>query len=411
MMGRYPLAEILLFEVLHILVFFPTRHNLYRVIIIALMIYLAAKIYLTMEATEPAGLAYTVGHTIALNLGFTAYLLWTEGSFLNHWRRVRDEVGAGADADGSNDLPSNFPLTKKLWWMLDITHSVRMVGWVQEPKDSLPPPPPPSRGTFLWKTSLKFIVNIVFLDLFTLIFAQNPVFDPHVHEPTDGPETYLAAIPLLHRAPYALAFGFWVALWFKIPHNLGALVCVGLGRSSPTLWPDVWGRWGDAYTLRKLWGRTWHQTMRPMLSGFGRLVANKFLKFPRGTNLSSYTQLYVAFLMSAVFHFAGEFMYERRVVYRSLKFFPLQAVAITLEDFIIFIAKRSLLKRGIKLNPGNSDESWAEAVVRVVGYCWVTLWFCLTLPGYIDGASLAGNYITDRWFIAQFLFDKWKLWV
>jgi hypothetical protein len=147
-----------------------------------------------------------------------------------------------------------------------------------------------------------------------------------------------------------------------------------------------------------------------MLSGFGRLVANKFLKFPRGTNLSSYTQLYVAFLMSAVFHFAGEFMYERRMVYRSFKFFPLQAVAITLEDFIIFIAKRLLLKRGIKLNPGNSDESWAEAVVRVVGYCWVTLWFCLTLPGYIDGASLAGNYTADRGPIARFLFDRWKLW-
>jgi hypothetical protein len=145
-----------------------------------------------------------------------------------------------------------------------------------------------------------------------------------------------------------------------------------------------------------------------MLSGLGKLVANKILRFPRGTNLSSYTQLYFAFFMSAVFHFAGEFMYERRMVYRSFKFFPLQAVAITFEDFIIFIAKRLVLPK--RFNPGNHNESWAEAVIRVVGYCWVILWFCLTLPGYIDGASLAGNYTADRGPIARFLFDRWKLW-
>jgi len=37
-------------------------------------------------------------------------------------------------------------------------------------------------------------------------------------------------------------------------HNFMALVCVDLGCSSPTLWPDIWGRWGEAYTVRKLLG-------------------------------------------------------------------------------------------------------------------------------------------------------------
>ena len=39
-----------------------------------------------------------------------------------------------------------------------------------------------------------------------------------------------------------------------IVHNVAALVCVGLGYSSPALWPDIWGRWRDGYTVRKLWG-------------------------------------------------------------------------------------------------------------------------------------------------------------
>ena len=103
-------------------------------------------------------------------------------------------------------------------------------------------------------------------------------------------------------------------------------------------------------------------------------------------------------------------MYERQMVYRSFKFFPLQAVAITFEGFIIFIANRFLLQRGIKLNPGNPNKSWVEVTIRAVGYCWVILWFCWTLPGYIDGGSLAGCYVTDRLPIAQFLFDRWSLW-
>ena len=145
-----------------------------------------------------------------------------------------------------------------------------------------------------------------------------------------------------------------------------------------------------------------------MLAGLGRLVANKFLKFRRGTNLSSYAQLYVAFFLSAVFHFAGEFTYERRIVYRSFKFFLLQAVAITLEDFFIYLSKRLLLLCGMRLNPGSTDETWVGAVVRVVGYCWVIIWFCLTLPVYVDEAIAAGFYQSDRGHISQFLYDTWR---
>ena len=147
-----------------------------------------------------------------------------------------------------------------------------------------------------------------------------------------------------------------------------------------------------------------------MLSGLGRLVANKILKFPRGTNRSSYTQLYVAFFLSAAFHSAGGFICETWMASRCFKFFLLQAAAITFEDLIIYLAKPLWLRWGIKLNPGNGSESWAEVVVRVIGYCWVTLWFCLTVPVYIDEISAVGFYDTDRRPIARFLFDKWHRW-
>lgn len=254
-MGRYPWAEVLLFQVLRIIVFYPTRNRVYRAVVLAAIFYVAARVYLTSEVTDPVTVTYLVGATTASYLAFIAYILCAEGTFPDHWRRVRDEVGTGADPAGFKNLPSNFPLTKKLWWMLDIAHSPRMVGWVQEPRGHLRPHPPPLRRSFLWKTFLKFVVNAFIVpDILTLVLAQTPVLDSRLHDPTDGPETYLAAVPLLRRVPYVLAYAIRVASYIRAPHNFAALLCVGLGSSSPTLWPDMWGRWEDTYTVRNLWG-------------------------------------------------------------------------------------------------------------------------------------------------------------
>ena len=138
--------------------------------------------------------------------------------------------------------------------------------------------------------------------------------------------------------------------------------------------------------------------------GSGRLVANKFLGLPRGTNLSSYTQLYVAFFLSAILHFSGDFAFEKRIVSRSFRFFLLQAVGITFEDLVIYTTKR-LLRRG-----GKADIPWIAVVVRVIGYCWVTLWLCWTLPVWLDEFNALGFSSADRRPIAQFLLNKWNRW-
>ena len=250
------LWAVTLLEVLHIIVLYPTRQHAYRVAVLAAMIYVTVQIYQMPDdawvGTIP--LTYSVGCTIAFHFMFTVYLLFAEGPFPDHWRRVRDEVHAKADASGLDKLPSNFPLTKKFWWMLDLAYSPRMVGWVQEPRNAMPPHPPPSRRTFVWETFLKFITNVIITDFTTSVIALTPAFDSRLHDPTDGPETYLAAVPLLRRVPYVLAYGIGAGASMGVVHSALALVCVGLCQSSPTLWPDIWDRWGEAYTLRKLWG-------------------------------------------------------------------------------------------------------------------------------------------------------------
>ena len=253
-MGRYPWAEVVLFEILYIAALYPTHHHAYRAVIIAAMVYVAVQIHSTPEVTDPLMITTVVGCAVGAHFVFITYLFFAEGSFPDHWRRVRDEVHAKADAGGSDRLPSNFPLTKKLWWMLDLAYSPRMVGWVQEPRNGIPPHPPPSRRTFLWKSFLKLIKNVIISDFAQSVLALSPAFDNRVHDPIDGPETYLAAVPLLRRVPYILSLTIGMGASTSAIQDAVALVCVGFCGSSPTLWPDAWGSWRDAYTLRRLWG-------------------------------------------------------------------------------------------------------------------------------------------------------------
>jgi hypothetical protein len=241
-MGRYPWTEVLLFEVLSILFFYPTSHHVYRVVVFAATIHVATQIYATPEAITHLTVASALGCRIVFQVLSAAYILGTEGSFPDNRRRVRDEVHGETDAG----RPSNFPVTKKLWWMIDLAYSPRMVGWVQEPRGCLQPPPSPSRRKFLWKTFGKLVLNIAILDLTTL-FPRYPAFDSVA-------ENTLGEVPFLRRLPYVLLLGCTLAHGFDCAQNFVALVCVGLGRSSPTLWPNMMGRWRDAYTLRRFWG-------------------------------------------------------------------------------------------------------------------------------------------------------------
>jgi hypothetical protein len=147
-----------------------------------------------------------------------------------------------------------------------------------------------------------------------------------------------------------------------------------------------------------------------MLGGLGRFVANKFLKFPQGTTRSSLAQLYITFLLSGIIHFSVEFVIKREITYCSLKFFPLQAAAITFEDVIVYLARRLLLRAGIAVKPEAAGGYWG-IFLRILGRCWVVLWFCFSLPILQDGNPDTHEFNDiDKGYIAQFLSNKWKYW-
>lgn len=87
---------------------------------------------------------------------------------------------------------------------------------------------------------LKLILNFVVLDLVSL------------DDPADVPEAYLAAVSLLRRVPYILAFCLKAEVELGTVYNIVALVCVGLVGSDPTLWPGIWENWRRIYRSESL---------------------------------------------------------------------------------------------------------------------------------------------------------------
>ena len=108
----------------------------------------------------------------------------------------------------------------------------------------------------------------------------------------------------------------------------------------------------------------------------------QILKIPRGTNLSSYTTLYLAFTMSGAFHALSQLQMpcptnitpaERTVGF--FLFFVWQAAAITLEDLMQWCWRKA--GRGLRQDTGKLGR-------RLVGYVWITVSMWASMPLVAD---------------------------
>lgn len=117
-----------------------------------------------------------------------------------------------------------------------------------------------------------------------------------------------------------------------------------------------------------------------MLTSYTDAFAH-FLGIPRGCNLSSYTKLYLAFLISGTFHTLGQLHLPRPSNVTAeecslgfLLFFAWQAAAITVEDLVICVRDRTA---------GKPSSPGVEQLYRLLGYTWVfmSMWWSLHYVG------------------------------
>jgi hypothetical protein len=135
------------------------------------------------------------------------------------------------------------------------------------------------------------------------------------------------------------AFGSYYSV--ELNYYAAAIPCVLLGYGTPSSWPPISGSFRrEAYTVRKMWGTCWHQLMRRPCSEAGRIVT-KICGFEKGSFSSRYSQIWVAFAVSAVSHHMGAKLgcFEDGGFWQAV-YFLVQPVGIMGEDFVIWVGKK-----------------------------------------------------------------------
>ncbi|KAL1670067.1 membrane bound O-acyl transferase family-domain-containing protein [Schizophyllum commune] len=286
-----------------------------------------------------------------------------------HFYFLSDPLHDGTRHRNDMQAAKDMPFGKRLWWATCLLWASRGVGWTTAIPHLPQMPHFRSRKDFI----ISRLSNTAFFYLLTdccgTYFEQNPLTSWRAAErlPISSQGVLFQCITIT-----VTVIHFWANS--QMMYSELSIIAALLGQE-PRDWPPMWGDLGEAYTLRKIWGRVWHQLMRRYVASTGKAVVN-LLGIKRGTNASSYTQLYIGFLASGLTHVWGDRQIDVTVG-RSIPFFLLQAVAITFEDGIIAVG-RTL---GIK-------ESTAT---RLVGRVWSAAWLLATLKLLVDPALSTGE--------------------
>ncbi|KAK0470476.1 membrane bound O-acyl transferase family-domain-containing protein [Desarmillaria tabescens] len=270
---------------------------------------------------------------------------------------------------GQKSAVDSAPLSERLRWGIRLWSSPRGVGWMHQPNRLCAPvSPDTTRLAFIRRCLFVVVLNVFLLDAVSIYNRANPAFL--------GDGISMADRPWLLLYVDLLAWVLTSQAQMRILHGIVSIVSVLSRLSVPRDWVDPFGSLLDAYTLRRLWGRTWHQFVNRFASSHGKYLARRVFRFPPGTLLSSLIQLYTSFATSVFLHMVADFtMFKRWNVGGSLWFFSIQPFAIMCETGVIALSQK----------PGHSGDPglWT----RLIGYTWVWTWFVLTFPGWFDPMS------------------------
>ncbi|KAF9047047.1 hypothetical protein BDZ89DRAFT_1058102 [Hymenopellis radicata] len=297
----------------------------------------------------------------------TDYVLFT-----NPHRELKLVGQKGAIADAS--------LWERFKWGMKRWSSIRSIGWTDEPKvfrERLPSDV--TRRVFVVRRLLSTVIDILLLDAWSIYNRLNPAFH------AQGIST--AARPMVWRYFDLAVWACTAQVHLRLLHGIVSMISVALGVTTPQEWVHPFGYWRDAYTLRRFWGRTWHQVPRRCMATPGKHLARNVLHLTPGSFASSWTQLCTSFALSTFMHLVADFtMFKAWNVGGAFPLFPLQAVAVMIEDVVLAAAK----KLGHNGQPGILE--------RIIGYAWVWTWFVYTFPGFVElGFNLPVSFILGVW--------------
>lgn len=184
-------------------------------------------------------------------------------------------------------------------------------------------------------------------------------------------DTSLSTAPLTFLA-HTWLFYLMVRWGIDAAYRLSASLNIALHIFRPSDFPPLFGSLGNAYTMKRFWGITWHQMMRTVAEPYTNALV-------RLSNLDSrrkstyWVKVASAFFWAGAMHAYGALI-AGGSVWSDVCQFGSQILAFWVEDVVIGLAK----KTGIR------DGWW----VRGVGYVWVFVFQGATLWWYPSPAEV-----------------------
>ncbi|PCH37570.1 hypothetical protein WOLCODRAFT_146721 [Wolfiporia cocos MD-104 SS10] len=294
----------------------------------------------------------------------TVHLVWFTDP-LTEFRHERDMVH-----------PLALPFYRRVFWAQCLLFDLRGVGWNCQVA-YVPQRPTEPRWQFVRLRTIRALWWYLLADVLQQCLTH---FWPHNN--------------IEHCIVGLARFGIVIAA-LAVQYFLSAAVTVALGIYDPRDWPDVYGRWSDAYTVRRFWGRVYHQNIRRFTTSFGKRACRLFGLRP-GTWASSYTQLYIGFAASGLMHCGGDLALRSSLFGTSFTFYIAQAVAISLEDAATAIS--------CKIIGSGKVNRHRQYLARLVGYVWVVAWLTLSSPWLCRWVGASGG--TEPQYVPFSLIEK-----
>ncbi|KZT01625.1 uncharacterized protein LAESUDRAFT_731044 [Laetiporus sulphureus 93-53] len=341
--------------------------------VIAFLTYASILSSVFLYTTGDAQMNYATGCTAMGHILIAFHLLCLSDP-LNDFRHEHDKIP-----------PREMSYARRVYWAFCVIFNSRGVGSTCQIAN-VPPRSSEGKWTFVRQKLLTAFRWFLVVDLTQTYHRAHPLFSRQAED----------IFSLATQGHVQRCINIFVCLSSLVAHigllyALPAAIIVALGISEPRDWPDMYGRWSDAYTVRRFWGRTYHQLIRRFTASIGKAVC-RLLGLRTGSRASSNTQLYVGFAVSGIMHCGGDLMVSRALPGLSFPFFFAQAVAISLEDAVIHAGKGIFAPK----------TKGARAALRWVGYAWVFAWLSVSAPlllnwwiraGVIDASSVPFSLI------------------
>ncbi|KAJ5921064.1 hypothetical protein N7466_009390 [Penicillium verhagenii] len=202
----------------------------------------------------------------------------------------------------------------------------------------------PSRNDFLWETSRSILCTccVALLWFFVSFYLELVPKQTKLFELLD--QSHLLDNPPWESLPahIHLVLFFIVALFIllKCIYAFLSIATVSLYLSSPQQWPPFQASAREAWSVRRFWGRFWHQTLRSLLSSNADFVISVLHVTPDDI-IVRYVRFFLCFIISGLIHLSLDHAIGISLADSgALAFFLVQPIAFMAEDMAEWLSKR-----------------------------------------------------------------------